>query len=114
MSEAKHTPGHTPEPWINKGNEGAGAVSIVGDAQQLVCLVYGATPEERDTNAHLITAAPELLEALKLARDTVYNAVRSSLSQDLYDSKEEYRAALLNHSTIKRCDNALAKAAGRA
>jgi hypothetical protein len=59
--ELKHTPG----PWIIR-HEG---VWSVGTDHEMTALVYGCTDKEEEANAHLIAAAPELLEALKAMVD---------------------------------------------
>mgnify|MGYP000990437160 CR=1 FL=1 len=68
MSEAKHTPG----PWIvdtdyiiqDGGTSDENTISIVGDQ------------EEWKANAHLIAAAPELLDALDEAQQFILNGIQ--------------------------------------
>lgn len=56
MEQFKGTPG----PYIKNGT------SIMGNGKmELVAVVYGFDTEERKANAHLIAAAPDLLEALQ-------------------------------------------------
>jgi len=59
--ELKHTPG----PWSIRQE----SVWSVGTDHEMSALVYGCTDEEEEANAHLIAAAPDLLEALKELRD---------------------------------------------
>ena len=68
MSEAKHTPG----PWIvdtdyiiqDGGTSDENTISIVGDQ------------EEWKANAHLIAAAPEMLDALEAAKQFIQNGIQ--------------------------------------
>lgn len=58
---------HTPGPWqVNSGavftESGAPIANMVRDE---TATAAGIAPWERDKNAHLIAAAPELLEALE-------------------------------------------------
>lgn len=48
---------HTPGPWLNKG-------SGLVENQDVLIEIYGGN---REANAHLIAAAPELLKALEHA-----------------------------------------------
>ena len=70
-SEAKHTPG----PWVHVrfgGIVGGPFYKYAnGEAQSQVASATvgeGISPEEREANARLIAAAPDLLEALRTAR----------------------------------------------
>lgn len=63
---------HTKGPWIVRGHDesqgGSLIVSLSADIENDVASVYGGNedePLEREANARLIAAAPELLEALK-------------------------------------------------
>ena len=47
-----------------------------------VCQVYGFNDEERQANAKLISAAPELLEALKLALPYIQEAYVGAFPDD--------------------------------
>jgi hypothetical protein len=51
---------HTPGPWIKEG----GTVCQV-DTLQTICKTSGKDEAAQSANAHLISAAPELLEALQ-------------------------------------------------
>jgi hypothetical protein len=54
---------HTPGPWTSY----TGTNSIWADGKRAICIVTGARnheDQERDANARLIAAAPDLLEAL--------------------------------------------------
>ncbi|MGE9959152.1 hypothetical protein [Cloacibacillus porcorum] len=68
--ETKHTPG----PWkIHKaGHEENAPIEIIrpnedGKSYRLIAKMYGFALEEGKANARLITAAPEMYEALKWA-----------------------------------------------
>jgi hypothetical protein len=60
--EARHTPGA----WYVSGNY---VQSVKRDTDGYICEPEGLTKEEAQANAALIAAAPELLEALKLAEE---------------------------------------------
>jgi 2-oxo-4-hydroxy-4-carboxy--5-ureidoimidazoline (OHCU) decarboxylase len=68
MKKAKHTPG----PWsamvIGRNNMDRGTVMVATtyrDGMAIDCFNSGSTFAESAANAHLIAAAPELLEALQ-------------------------------------------------
>jgi acetylornithine deacetylase/succinyl-diaminopimelate desuccinylase-like protein len=90
---------HTPAPWavrevINSNVPGqrAFAIDFNEDQEQVVDFVY----EEAD--AHLIAAAPDLIEALDLLLDKAYK-------QNFNDSY---------HEILEKCEAAIAKARGEA
>lgn len=61
---------HTPGPW-QVGDTWAGVTRFVerlGQQPGYVAEARGSSPEERDANARLIAAAPELLAALEVVR----------------------------------------------
>lgn len=68
MSEAKHTPG----PWKRDTIEaGATSIAVHNDGADDIAEVYLTSTddegiEEAKANAHLIAAAPEMLDILKL------------------------------------------------
>ncbi|OAJ67740.1 hypothetical protein [Gluconobacter cerinus] len=107
MSEAKFTPA----PWIAKKGTGwfvtrpnARMAHVVGMSPKTS--LVGAENEEEDearANAHLIAAAPELYEALRMAANDLNTAAHF-----LPDT----RLALLE--TVKQAHAALAKARGEA
>lgn len=76
---------HTPGPW--KARQWGGSISI--DANECAGIafvnpmgVHGAIPTPGDSaNARLIAAAPELLEALKIARGIIFDL----LGEDSWD-----------------------------
>ncbi len=56
---------HTPGPWTEVGR-------YIETDECTICEMFSArTREERDANQRLIAAAPELLEALKLAQSII-------------------------------------------
>ncbi len=56
---------HTPGPWIEVGR-------YIETDGHILCEMFSArTRDERDANQRLIAAAPELLEALKLAQSII-------------------------------------------
>lgn len=59
---------HTPGPWTSY----TGTHSIWAEGKRAICIMTGARKTadmERDANARLIAAAPELLDALRAAVD---------------------------------------------
>lgn len=62
---------HTPGPWYATGVH---VQSKVLEQDNYVCKAEGDTPEQAESNARLIAAAPELLEALKAILSLVGNA----------------------------------------
>jgi ATP adenylyltransferase/5',5'''-P-1,P-4-tetraphosphate phosphorylase II len=61
MMEKEYTEG----PWEIPSPQTIGAYEVIGDAHQLVALVYGESHDKQEANACLISAAPDLLEALQ-------------------------------------------------
>jgi len=101
QNKVKHTPG----PWIVDG------VDITTEGSKdfvTVAIVETSKPVEVvHANARIIAAAPELLEALKLAHSLLENM----LEQEEYEVSSEVGEAIENiQETIM---NALAKAEGR-
>lgn len=99
---------HTPGPWTAREVSGAGwpgqrgfAIDFNADQEQVVDFVY----EEAD--AHLIAAAPDLLEALLSARDVIATALKSS-APDWFETDDD----VASHHTVKKIDAAISKARG--
>ena len=70
---------HTPGPWKVKDYKNSGlAVCQEIDSQEVICWSAGTKMDmsrDRLANAHLIAAAPELLESLKDVLPTLTNTV---------------------------------------
>lgn len=96
MSNSKHTPG----PWTIGGT--IARRHCIRSAEQLVAKSHGATELETEANASLISAAPELLEAVA----TIYSLANL---QPLLETK--YSKALV-HDIMKQMQGAIAKARG--
>ena len=68
MTNAKHTPG----PWewdeYYTGLDGANGQGVLIYSDYEGMSIHGETVAQAESNAHLIAAAPELLEALEKAR----------------------------------------------
>jgi hypothetical protein len=62
---------HTPGPWEALKNNYGQVLIVVRSTQDFVC----AVPDECEADAKLISAAPDLLEALKLARRICNNLI---------------------------------------
>lgn len=101
MSEAKHTPG----PWrlviadnLIEAQSGGRLVDLC--IPRSLCV----TESEREANARLIAAAPEMLAELKLVRG-YFDAIRLQTA-----AIGEYTAV---NAKIERLDTLIAKATGR-
>jgi hypothetical protein len=73
---------------------------------------YNPAIDIAGADAHLIAAAPELLEVCRAARDGLHTAICVATA-GLYDTRRECAEAANGHATIKKCDAAIAKAEGR-
>ncbi|MBF0151730.1 MAG: hypothetical protein HQL84_17060 [Magnetococcales bacterium] len=64
---------HTPGPWtVTRHRDGSGGYLITDSKVVIRATTYGCnTHEEENANAHIIAAAPELLEALESLVDQV-------------------------------------------
>lgn len=58
---------HTPGPWIDDGHDGEDTQIVNSKWGGVARIVYNGDCSQRVANAKLIAAAPELLEALKMA-----------------------------------------------
>lgn len=85
---------HTPGPWIADGNG-------IHKGTRCVATTHTEPKEQRDADAHLIAAAPDLLEALRELREWV----------DAWTPKFTYEPEY--GSTARRVYDAIAKAEGR-
>ena len=118
MTTHKHTPG----PWsAGEARKHEWFVSSEGEGIDLARMLHNGKPHPKGTrgmnqamaaNAHLIAAAPELLEALQNARNVIGLAVVNGAwdgeeSSDECDSPEEVQ------SVIAGIDAALDKAVPR-
>lgn len=72
MTKKEKTISHTPGPWTfeRHGKESNYFGNIIGHytertVRTITCQLRYGTDEEQEANAHLIAAAPDLLEALK-------------------------------------------------
>jgi len=97
MKNIKHTPG----PWV-VGETIALRHTVLGNGNNSVCKAFGETENESHANAALISAAPEMLEALA----TIYNFANL---QPLLETR--YSKALVS-DLMKQMQNAIAKAEG--
>lgn len=96
MNETKHTPG----PWgildvdLYKTMRAEVGYHTEGEQWVPIASITGCGPYERDANARLIAAAPEMLEALKLA--CLVMAKGDGLSyHDRREAHEACQAALI-------------------
>jgi hypothetical protein len=75
----------------------------------MTALVYGCTDEEEEANAHLIAAAPDLLEALKLAQSAV-----ADFHSGMNTTRPSQETCERNERILGSTRAAIAKADGRA
>lgn len=84
---------HTKGPW-EVGNWGGDNGYVVrGDGEQIVCEANRALDESK-TNARLISAAPELLEACKMALEDLTGPVTSQGIKIRFETLDKLREAL--------------------
>jgi hypothetical protein len=111
--ESKHTPG----PWWVVADEGAAQVTgfpcIEADNYTVVGLegMYGDIDTDF-ANAQLIAAAPDMLEALKAARNEIIYLETASFN-DFGGSCDTLEAWLSENEALPTIDAAIAKAEGR-
>lgn len=100
--------GHTPGPWfVDEWNRGS--LTVRSDDSGPIAELPDWIPEHKEeerANARLIAAAPELLEAIKLARDYVHAELIHR--QDAYDGYPHKWSAELED--LAMVDRAIAKA----
>jgi hypothetical protein len=102
---------HTPGPWETPGTDGGERVvcATVAGKRRTIAHVYAPyidhdeSGEERDANAHLITAAPDLLEACKLLAD--HFATMGPTIGDTYPAHKERIARAALRAAIKKATN---------
>jgi hypothetical protein len=102
---------HTPGPWELIWEDGKYGVIGATTDKKLVAIVgnnpHDGRNEIRKANAQLIAAAPELLDALTKAQQTIENAVMAGC-----DDPETMEYALEHHATLINIRAAIAKAKG--
>jgi len=107
MSEMKHTPG----PWScfykPKYDEWHASLPMANCGMKLALAPDGIQSENREADAHLIGAAPEMLEALKATRGHVLWICEHNERVNGGRRSEEDRRDL------EQIDAAIAKAQGR-
>ena len=91
---------HTPGPWkaVNGDNDLSGyfiRILSISDAEIAPARAYGDNKEQRQANARLIAAAPELLAALQLVENcNNYTSDGCPVSYELQAALTEVRAAI--------------------
>jgi ribosomal protein RSM22 (predicted rRNA methylase) len=81
---------HTPGPWEALKNNYGQVLIVVRSTKDFVC----AVPDECEADAKLISAAPDLLAALKSIIDTVESHARSQLTPAENSPVAKARAAI--------------------
>lgn len=124
--EAAPAPAHTPGPWIYySGSNSIGGQTVKKYRSAAVCTLAGprfrsASPHwavrdrERTANAHLISAAPELLAALKEMRDALAVTFQwVAAMRDVDAFTDALKAGGVVDGIGVRAQAAIAKAEGR-
>ena len=93
--------GHTPGPWFVREPDGDEHTEVYAEKTGVVCY-----PEPDD--AHLISAAPEMLAALRRMRE-----VFEELDDDWRHMDATYVDQLISSDGLHGCDQIIAKAEGR-
>ena len=93
--------GHTPGPWFVREPDGDEHTEVYAEKTGAVCY-----PEPDD--AHLISAAPEMLAALRRMRE-----VFEELDDDWRHMDATYVDQLISSDGLHGCDQIIAKAEGR-
>jgi hypothetical protein len=70
---------HTPGPWTDDGHDGRDSLIIHSQWGEVARVGANGDTSQRDANARLIAAAPELLAALKRAEEEL-NRMQSCLT----------------------------------
>ena len=97
----------TPGPWTYATHQGHTLVQTQEPAKT-ICNVYGNTTDQKETNAALIAAAPDLAFVCRLVADT-YEA-----EQVRGNFPEGRTWHTIDHTTGQAARAAIAKAEGRA
>jgi hypothetical protein len=98
---------HTPGPWKSVKGARPTRPDIVADCGLICSLEYG--PDEGEANAHLIKAAPDMLEALRRARDSIADMFAG---MQFHPDHKDIEAPLL--VALSNARAAITKAEGRA
>ncbi len=94
---------HTPGPWaadkFSRGDDYTPTnCRVTSGKKEIACAFYGATDGEREANARLIAAAPELLAALEGLLDAYApragETAKNNGEESLHCSVREARAAI--------------------
>jgi hypothetical protein len=104
MTSAKHTEG----PWdfcrLNNGRWGIYPESAVNDGIDyfIATTRQVADPAREKDYARLMAASPKVLEALKRARQDLWEALHSHMSEAAFNKEVEYIDAALNAAEGKQ------------
>ena len=99
MSETKHTPG----PWSVGVTSDGGEIDIIAADGWFVSVACDSVGEgDTEANAHLIAAAPDMLEALELAVAIGIVPVTSASEGGAAKFSEHVRVADMIRAAIKK------------
>ena len=107
MTQGKHTPG----PW-RVGKPGPNLCPTVGAEKGLmVAMVSYGDKHPTEANAHLIAAAPDMLEALRIAREAIVSLEWVHFNE-IAGPGDTFDAWLSDNEALPVIDAAIAKATG--
>lgn len=110
---------HTKGPWVISGGGSLHLSVLSQDDEQTIADVWfiRRDPEEGNANARLIAAAPELLEALRVAREVITQDRTAfadcSTGPDNTMEPDDLAALVEYDEALWQIDAAIAKAEGR-
>lgn len=110
---------HTPGPWVQFADKGRAVAVMPAMRPGEICSLEGANGSNDvvNANARLISAAPAMLEALKLAEDMLDDFLAGSKPGDAgFDSEvdgEVYEALIAARSAIALAEGGAASSAAQ-
>lgn len=78
--------GHTPGPWTSEAGSNTGRRIIAPNAPKTRRVVAACGGKDREANARLIAAAPDMYEALKQAREWLSGWASADLQLAIIDA----------------------------
>jgi hypothetical protein len=118
MTDIQATQTHTPGPWtyaygqVYAGNpediDGVNGGISIGHADRNE---ERTRPTERDANARLMAAAPELLDALHVALDALWELSRAADGDDVF-SVDPWNEGGIGYDAIRELRDVIGKVAG--
>lgn len=85
---------HTPGPWHRNIKPASHYPTVFSGRSKHVCTVAQSQDDEMEGNVNLIVAAPELLEALKMAEDFMTGFEGDDMQEDIDFKLHKIRASI--------------------